>query len=386
MLRIPTAGALLVSLALLACHVASDELTDPLVPEAPQIDDPGPGTADDIVEPSSLAVITYDGSGEMVHPDALVFPHQWRGNRYWYAATPYPFGDPAFENPSGYMGNDAEDWLPLPGVANPLARPADGAYLSDPDISFDPVRDELRLYYRQTTNDADGIYLKTSHTGSDWGAPTLVVQDDKYAVISPAIVREQDGSWRMWAVNASHGGCRARVSSLALTQRRSRDGVKWGATEAVNLAIPKWVPWHWDVQYIKSRSEYWALVAAFPDGTDCSHSSVYFARSVNGTSWSVSPTPLLGPGVLEPLRDLVYRSTFRYFSSSDVVTVWFSGAREEKGKFHYSLATARYPLPELLRRVDAPYNGYQGRSVSDAGNGPHGRRDAARAAFVEAFP
>jgi hypothetical protein len=190
----------------------------------------------------------------------------------------------------------------------------------------------------------------------------------------------------MWAVNASRGGCRSHTSSLALTQRRSRDGVKWGAAEPVNLAIPKRVPWHWDVQYIKSKGEYWALVAAFPDGTDCSRSSVYFARSVDGTSWSVSPTPLLGPGVLDPLRDLIYRSTFRYFSSSDVVTVWFSGAREEKGKFHYALATARYPLTELLRRVDAPYNDLQGRSVSDAGNGHRGKPDAARAAFVEAFP
>jgi hypothetical protein len=386
MLRITAIGSLVLLLPLLACHAIPDEPNEPLVPESAQIDDPGPGLGDEIVEPLSLAVVTYDGSGEMVHPDALVFPHDWRGSRYWYVATPYPFGNPAFENPSGYMGNEAGDWRPLPGVANPLAHAAEGAYLSDPDLSFDPVRDELRLYYRQTTMKADEIYLKTSRTGSDWSVPTLVVQDERYAVISPAIVREQDGSWRMWAVSAGNGGCKTRASAVSLTQRRSRDGIKWGAPDVVNLAIPKRVPWHWDVQYIKSKNEYWALVAAFPDGTDCSRSAVYFARSVDGTSWTVSPSPLLGPGVLEPLRDLVYRSSFRYFASSDVVTVWFSGAREELGKFHYSLATARYPLAELLRRVDAPFVGDRAREVREAGDGRRGKPDPARAAFVEAFP
>ncbi|MEO8620435.1 MAG: hypothetical protein ABI625_05170 [bacterium] len=386
MLRITAIGALVISLPLLACHATPDEPSEPLVPEAAQLDDPSPWIGNEIVEPLSLPVITYDGSGEMVHPDALVFPHDWRGNRYWYVATPYPQGDPAFENPSGYLGNGADDWRPLPGVANPLARPAELAYLSDPDLSFDPVRDELRLYYRQTTLKSDEIYLKTSHTGSDWSVPTLVVEDARYGVISPAVVREQDGSWRMWAVNAVAGGCKVHASAVSLTQRRSRDGIKWGAPEAVNLTIPKRVPWHWDVQYIKSRNEYWALVAAFPDGSDCSRSAVYFARSTNGTSWTVSPSPLLAAGVLEPLRDLVYRSSFRYFSSTDVVTVWFSGAREALGKFHYSLATARYPLAELLRRVDAPYAGDPVHEVRAAGDGRRGRPDVARAAFVEAFP
>ncbi|MEO5815845.1 MAG: hypothetical protein ABIT20_11250 [Gemmatimonadaceae bacterium] len=386
MLRITAVGALSLSLALLACHPSPDEPTDPLVPEVEQIDDPGPGAAEDIVEPVSLGVVTYDGSGELVHPDALVFPHDWRGRRYWYAATPYPFGDAAFENPSGYSGNDAGEWRPLPGIANPLARPDIDAYLSDPDLSFDPVRDELRLYYRQTTNDADEIYLKSSHDGAAWGPATLVVKEAKWGAISPAVVRERDGSWRMWAVNAANGGCRARMSAVALTRRRSRDGIKWGGPEPVSLTIPNRVPWHWDVQYIGAKHEYWALIAAFPDGSNCSRSSVFFARSTDGSSWTVSPTPLLGPGVIEPLRDLVYRSTFRYFARSDQVTVWFSGAREVAGKLHYALATARYPLAELMRRVSAPSSGAANLATSAIGNGHRVRLDSARTAFIEVFP
>jgi hypothetical protein len=216
------------------------------------------------------------------------------------------------------------------------------------------------------------------------GHRVLVVQDDRYNVISPAIVREQDGSWRMWAVGARDGGCRVRASALTLTQRRSYDGFTWSSAGPVNLVIPGNVPWHWDVQYVRAKREYWALVAAFPDGTNCSRSSVYFARSADGTNWTASPTPLLAPGVLEPLHDLIYRSSFRYFANDDVVMVWFSGAREEATGLRYSLATARYPLAELLRRVNAPRPASASRQQSDTGG--RTRPSAARLAFIEAFP
>ncbi len=373
--------ALLLSLA---CHASPDEPVVPLAPEIVQQDDPVSGTADQIVDPFALAVVTYDGSGEMVHPDAMVFPHEWHGNRYWFAGTPYPFGDPSFENPSAYAGNEPTEWMSIPGVANPVARPAASAHLSDPDLSFDPALDQMRLYYRQTTPMVDEVWLRTSRTGSDWSEPTLVLQDVRYGLISPAIVREPDGSWRIWTVSAAAAGCRSRATMTALTQRRSRNGIQWDAPAPVSLLIPGQVPWHLDVQSIRSRSEYWALVAAYPDGTDCSHTAVYFARSSNGTTWTASPTPLLAPGAIPAMKDLVYRSTFRYFPKSDVVTVWFSGARVEQSRFHYSLATARYPLAELLRRVSAP--AAIAPAIAAVKRGRPDPTDAARQSFIEAFP
>lgn len=294
----------------MACHSAPDEPDAPLVPELLQVDDALPGAADLVVNPTTLVATTYDGSDEMVHPDALVFPHQWHGSRFWYVATPYPRGNSVFENPSGYSGSGSADWNALLGVANPLAMPVSGAYLSDPDVSFDPVLDELRVYYRQTVADADELFLITSRTGSDWSVPQLVARDVKFGMISPAVVRTAEGKWRMWTVNANNGGCKARATGVALTQRRSRDGKRWGDTEPVTLVVPHHVPWHWDVQYVSARHEYWALVAAFPDGTNCSRSAVFFAHSADGTTWSTSPTPVLAPGTFGPMRDLVYRRRF----------------------------------------------------------------------------
>jgi hypothetical protein len=119
----------------------------------------------------------------------------------------------------------------------------------------------------------------------------------------------------------------------------------------VKLRVRGRVPWHLDVQYVAAKSEYWALVAAYPEGTTCSHTSVYFATSADGTTWQVAPVPLLGPGEFDPMRDLVYRSSFHYHPGSDAVSVWFSGARLSAGAFAYSVSWARCPYADLLRRV-----------------------------------
>ena len=380
---------LMLAAALLGCHASGDgdsaQPTEPVVPEATEADDADLLSADLMLEPSRTPVETYDGSGELVHPDALVFPHRWNGHRYWFAATPYPGGNSTLENPSGFAGDSAQDWRTIPGLTNPIARPTNG-YLSDPDVSYDPANKRMRLYYRQTTARADQLYLRTSVTGSEWSDPTLVVEDGLYSLISPAVVREPNGSWRMWTVNASAGGCRARAASISLTQRRSQDGIRWNRPEVVNLAIPHYSPWHWDVQYIRERKEYWALVAAFPDATNCSQTSIFFARSANGTNWTVSPTPLLEPGAIQPLHDLVYRSTFRYFPNKDAVAVWFSGARiDDSRKFHYALAIARYPLAELLRRVNTP-NPLSSIAATRGKNLPDASLERAREHFIEAFP
>jgi hypothetical protein len=306
----------------------------------------------DLLEPMSFGTVTYDGSGEMVHPDAVVLPHGWKGRHYWFTATPYPLGNAHYENPSIFNGDAADDWqLPL-GSKNPLADPEPGSYLSDPDLSVDPVRGELRLYYRQTLADADQVYLITTRDGALWSVPRKVLNEARYSLISPALVRGADGSWQMWTVNAHVNGCRSAASEISLELRQSPDGRKWGAPTPVKLAVPGRVPWHWDVQYIAAKHEYWALVVAYRNGGSCSESSLYFARSPDGTNWTVSPTPLLGPGVLPKLNDLIYRSTFRYFSKNDMVDVWFSGARLDEAGYHYALATARYPASELLARVE----------------------------------
>jgi hypothetical protein len=335
------------------------------------------------LEATPLTISTYDGSGESVHPDALVFATPWHGRRYWFAATPYPAGNPSFENPSIFIGNRANVWR-VPGLPeNPLARPEKGGYLSDPDLVLDPDRDELRLYFRQTAGGLDELFLSTSADGRQWSDRQLVLRGTQFSLISPTVVRELDGSWRMWSVSAGNG-CRSNREELVLQQRRSADGMTWEAAAAVDLVIPDWVPWHWDVQYVPALHEYWALVAAYPDGASCTSSAVFFAHSVDGTAWTAEPTPLLASGVVDQLRDLVYRSSFRYHAGSDAVSVWFSGAKLQGSALRYGMAWARYPRAEMMRRVQKPRRpdftiAFMRKIASQPAS-------AARETFVNAFP
>jgi hypothetical protein len=359
---------------------------DALVPPAAE-EDESPNVPVPPSEPSVFPIPTYESSGELVHPDAFVAPNAWHGNRFWFTATPYPSGNASFENPSIFTSRRPQHWQLPAGLQNPVARPETGGYLSDPDIVHDPVRDELRLYYRQTIRDVDQLFLKTSADGVAWSAPVRVLEDARHDLISPAIVREGDGSWRMWTVGARNGGCRARSANIVLSVRHSRDGIAWENPKQVTLSIPGRVPWHWDVQYVPAKAEYWALVAAYPDGRSCSETAVFFARSADGLTWTVFPTPLLAPGALESMRDVVYRSTFRYQPRHDQVLVWFSGARLRAGSYHFAVASARYALPDLMSRVRRAAAPIPSPMASIAAEGQRTSADsAARETFINRFP
>src|SRR4051812_43260793 len=101
---------------------------------------------DDVISPLSL--VTYDGSGQTVHPDVVSVPADWIGTRRYLAITPYPAGDGSKENPSIFGGDDIDVWRAPAGLTNPVVRPA-GGYLSDPDIVYEPQRRELWMYYRE---------------------------------------------------------------------------------------------------------------------------------------------------------------------------------------------------------------------------------------------
>jgi hypothetical protein len=347
--------ALLVSgITITACGGGADQVASSLTPPQgnAEIDEAElPGAA--LLAPASLLTPTYDGSGQLVHPDAVVFPQGWQGRRYWVSGTPYPIGNPKYENPSIYQGYTSRQMTVPANAKNPLALPgALGGYLSDPDMLYDPDANQLRMYYRQTVESADLLFMITSQNGEHWSAPQRVLSGERYGLISPAIVRESATSWRMWSVSAVAQGCYSLSSEMSLNQRRSTDGITWSAPEPVNLTVPHRVAWHLDVQYIPAKQEYWALIAAYPEGTTCSQTAIYFARSADGTNWTVAPNPLLGPYEFGPLNDLVYRSTFHYHEASDAVTVWFSGARLGDGGFHFSTASARYPYADLIRKVN----------------------------------
>ncbi|MFL5575052.1 MAG: hypothetical protein ACJ79S_03660 [Gemmatimonadaceae bacterium] len=324
--------------------------------------------------PQGATVPTYDGSGQVVHPDVVVFPEPWHGHRFWMAITPYPGGNASFENPTLLASDDGVAWRLPEGAPNPTVGPPTTGYLSDPDLVYRADRDELWLYYRHSGVGEDEIWLTRTGDGVSWSQPTVVFHRRSYGHVSPSVAPTGRGGWRAWFVDAGAVGCRA--TRTVVRELRSSDGVRWHprrrarsagttpVTEAspVRLEQPGHTIWHLDVQYVPAWGEYWALYAAYPAAAGgCAPTGVFFARSRDGVRWTTYPTPLLAREEAPLFRDLVYRSTFAYDSASRTLTVWYSGATLNPGsdgdttpRYAWSAAVATYAIDDVLAHVAQP--------------------------------
>ncbi len=293
-----------------------------------------------------LALETYDGSNQAVHPDHVRLPTDWEGATQALLATPYPFGNANYENPSYYAGYDAEEWTVPSGLTNPIVRPS-GGYLSDPDALYDPGTDRVRVYYRQVTAD-NRIWLITSADGIRWSTPELVASAPNHQIISPTIVRRASNDWLMWAVNAGARGCTSASTTVEL--RRSTDGEHWSAPQPVSLDQAGGFAWHIDVEWIAGLNEYWAVYPLKTAG-DCTTRALYFATSPDGIHWQTYPQPLLSRGAIPELMDVVYRSSIDYDAELDEVSIWYSGARYDGSAYVWRVAYERLSLASMLGRM-----------------------------------
>lgn len=363
------AAALLFSSGIAACSATdatAPDFTPPASATAEQQALAGATLLAAAAGPSSISFSTYDGSGEVVHPDVVSFPTAWHGHRFWNAITPYPNSAIRFENPSLYTSEDGDSWTVPSGVLNPLAKTSRG-YLSDPDMIFEPNSNQLWLYYREVENRpdkktgrmmhaGDHLWMTTSSDGEKWATPRRIATDTGKFLVSPSIVRLSDNQWSMYEIDAGRDGCSAKSSRVVM--RKSTNGVTWNAPSAVGLVQPGYVPWHLDVQYIESRREYWALVAAYQGPKGCTTTSLFLATSQDGKTWTTYPSPVMAPGEIPQFATAVYRSTFAY-EANDSVTIWYSGAKTSRpaskgkpGVLAWSAAVSHTTAAAILARVN----------------------------------
>jgi hypothetical protein len=298
-----------------------------------------------------ISIPTYDGSGQVVHPDYAASSTgllQYPGH---LAITPYPFGDPHWENPSIFAGAGALTWLLEAGAPNPILTPSSG-YLSDPDLVYNDDSGELWLYYRQVTG-SNLIYLIRSTDGLHWSSPIEVAAAPNHEIISPAVVRRGQRDWWMWAVNGGHAGCEG--ASAKVEVRHSEDGQHWSPPSPVELAQPGFFPWHIDVQWIPTQNQFWAIYNGKIPGS-CATPAVFLATSSDGVNWMVREDPLLARGIIPAFADIVYRSTFYYDPASDAILFWYSGARYSGSAYIWSAAVERRPRQEVFELTKAVYD------------------------------
>jgi hypothetical protein len=283
-----------------------------------------------------LKIPTYEGSGQVVHPDYASSSASSFQYSNHLAITPYPFGDTRWENPSVFAGRKALTWLLEGGVPNPLVTPSRG-YLSDPDLVYVTETGELWLYYRQVTQ-SNLIYLMKSRDGVHWSAPVQVASAPNHQIISPTVVHRGARDWWMWAVNGGAAGCGAAATTVEV--RHSEDGEHWSPPSPVDLTQPGFFPWHIDVEWIASRNEFWTVYNGKLAG-GCATPALFLATSPDGINWTTRMRPLMAKGTIRAFADIVYRSTFSYDPVSDDIIFWYSGARYEGNAYVWSAAVQR---------------------------------------------
>jgi hypothetical protein len=269
-----------------------------------------------------LTTPTYDGSGQAVHPDVVYIPGGWNGYAYWMAMTPYPNNQDQYENPSILASIDGLTWVE-PADINPLVDPPSGGHNSDPDMLL--VDGTLMLYYVELTGEEPGtdysnIRVLTSTNGTAWNGPTTVISIplafNDY-VLSPAVLYENN-TFYMWYVR---GACAAQGSQMYL--RTSTDGINWDDNESaqeVSLAHDGYVVWHSDIQW--DGSKYAMLYAAYPSGSNCAYTNLYYAQSTDVVNWTANTTPVLTPAPSGWDNTDIYRSTF--LANGDSLRIWYS--------------------------------------------------------------
>jgi hypothetical protein len=271
--------------------------------------------------PEPLSISTYDGSGQITHPDVVSFDKPWNGFRHWMAATPYPERDASYENPSLFVSNDGINWSVPEGVSNPVAKPPANAYLSDPDIIYRPSFG-LRLYYRLVDKSHNRILFIQSKNGREWTAPVETVAVPNHHLISPAVTALKT-QYVMYSVKLLDNG-----RDTIVERRKSKDGIRWSSPETVSvLGSRDKTIWHLDASFLPERKEFWLLFYSYPSG------SLYLAVSKDGLRFRTLPVPLLTGREKPDAWDRgtywdsgLYRSTFQVNGKGEFL-LWYTGTQ-----------------------------------------------------------
>jgi hypothetical protein len=313
------------------------------------------------------------------HPDVEYFPEGFNGYKYWMVFTPY-FGsvgsEPAsqrFENPTVVVSNDGRNWVPPPGIKNPLASaPSDAesfpenkkhpkmGFWSDPDWLF--TGNELRLYYRgcfitaqalknrgaKSQNNAlklkenaqRTIVRQTSSDGINWSPLEVAYtsnapytpKDDH--LLSPTFIMT-DNETISYEVELNTGKKNFKGKEPSyIIRRTSKDGLNFSffsKSTIVNFTNTPWksintkyAPWHIHSTYVDG---YYFLCLAVGDVTQYTADLLYLAYSKDGLNFEVLPKPLI--------EQNAYRSAIFPLATTDKKIQFGAILAYKTGEFKY---------------------------------------------------
>jgi hypothetical protein len=283
-----------------------------------------------------LNLVTYDGSGQAVHPDVVVLDEPWNGYRYWMAATPYPNSNDTVENPSIWASHDGSAWVVPAGLTNPIHAPASG-FEPDPCLLW-----EDGVLYCLYASDK----WQSSSTGVAWSArANLAGADSMAGRVSPTLVKTDD-AYLLWHVDSA-------ANPNAVELRTSTTSPVAGYSAATICTVTG-IPAGREVWHISMRPVLGGFVAAFTLsdlGTGGAATTLHLGYSEDGKAWTVGPE-LLPAQAGTPWSGALYRSCFIPTDGRGGVVgrLWYSGfnrAGEWRLGYTEVLAASAAGLPEL---------------------------------------
>ncbi len=275
-----------------------------------------------------LNIPTYDGSGQVVHPDVIA-----NNGRFVMTITPYAFSDVDLENPSIYVSSDGLNFQPPEGTANPLIYNPPNGYNDDPDLVFDPRSGTYYIYYNETPSDYDKQYLDLLESPDlvSWTHLRLAefrTNAKEPFIVSPAIVIAY-GTYFMFhveidtdAANHSPNVCKNDPHKHQIRVMFSSDGIGWDKhkDEGIDIDMPSdFNPWHLNI--VEGNGRYYMLVNGYRRGF-CDRHNLYLAISDDLAHWHFIPQPIVTAGKDFYNSKIIYRSAA--LINGDDMYVYFS--------------------------------------------------------------
>jgi len=265
---------------------------------------------------------TYDGSGQVVHPDMLIFNSLFRGKKYFLCVDPFPNSNATKENPSILVSSETnkkfDTRVDNDLIPNPISgTPESGWFNSDSEIMW--WKNRFWLYWRcgQTANYHRILKLKTSEDLIGWTDEIKVMTYNaggscRYA--SPSFVPENDKAY-CWFLKANDGS----VHLFETVTGKNLDYV-----QQCSLTMPaRRTIWHADIAKL-SNGEYWILCCD-------TKGSLWYGISRDRVHWEIASEKVLDKSLLGWDNKRIYRATFAVEDGK--ILVWYS-AQSRRGRWH----------------------------------------------------
>lgn len=264
-----------------------------------------------------LAVPTYDGSGQAVHPDILVsdtFP------RYVLSFTPYPHTQDTYENPSILISDDGAFFREEKSGLNPIVFAPETDHNDDPDLflengSFCIVYLETLRPYRQNLN------LLQSSDRCIWKKKTLFTENmtspQRLFMLSPAYIRTENGVY-LYYVNGSNPDKRS------IEYFCGKDVNSFDFTVHDKAIIDGFLlnPWHIDI--IRGTNTYFMLLSCIERKNGKNSFTLHLAYGKNGIGWKFIDKPVL-PNCYRSSGFIKDGIMYIYYSHNVVYDEWYLG-------------------------------------------------------------